>query len=81
MSLPLRPKMARIIATFACLVALATYSAFAPATSAEIAPVDGCCTCAYGSGTYAEGACRSGQACVCIHFDNGCQCSWTNGCG
>lgn len=76
MSLP-RSILTRAIATVACLLALVTYSAFAPATSAEVAPLLGCdCNCFYAGQKYSEGATRGGQTCACIHFDDGCNCSW-----
>ncbi len=75
--------LSRIIATAACLLAFAAYSAFSPAVSlADVAPIcaeGGCaCQCKYGSGVYTEGACVGGRSCACVHGDNGCSnCVWS----
>ena len=81
MSLPLRRKItwARVVATCACLMALAAYSLFAPDRSYadDFCLEGGCeCKCVYAGQNYSEGATRGGQTCVCIHYDTSCSCSW-----
>jgi len=89
MSLPSKgkPTWTRIIALAACLIALATYSAFSPAPSrASIEPFycseAGCkCECTKDGKKTTEGGCVGNQTCQCMHGDNGCyNCGWTPGC-
>ena len=64
----------RVIATSACLTALATYALFAPAPAYSAA-----CECKLAGLYYSEGACVGNQSCQCIHFENGaCSCKWLN---
>jgi hypothetical protein len=82
--LPIRKlPWARVFATGACLIALAVYSAFAPAPSYAdpICMEGGCsCKCTYDGKEFSEGACRSNQTCQCIHGDTECPCEWVTGC-
>jgi hypothetical protein len=83
MSLPSRKRLTwtRIVATAACLVALATYSAFAPRSYADDFCIEGGCDCnCQAGGTYSEGACHNNQTCSCIHYDTSCSCRWVAGC-
>lgn len=74
----LRLTWTRLVGLSLCLVALATYTAYAPPSSADdFCTEGGCqCKCLYAGQEYSEGACRSGQRCVCIHYDTSCSCSW-----
>jgi hypothetical protein len=79
-----RITLTRIVATIACLLAIAAYGAFKPQVTRAECTEEGCsCECTYGQGTYTEGACRGGQLCSCIHQmpdPNACNsCSWGDG--
>ena len=65
----------RVIATGACLTALATYAVFVPPPSYAV----GACECKFAGVAYTEGACNGNQSCQCMHGDDGCfNCKWLN---
>jgi hypothetical protein len=67
----------RIVATVACLIALVAYTAYSPVPAYACA--GDCCECVKDGKKTSEGGCSGGQLCSCIHFDDGCSCSWTAG--